>query len=186
MKSRQAPGPRHHRYFLAEVIPSPRGWVSSLKMELRGPLSTALSTCSGVMSTLCWLRASLLASSRMLAVRYSRTPVKKTDVSLLRRWTSGASRRRRSTRLTGNCSSALWERETACFLRLRVGRRLLSPDIVTGFANQTSWIVLLAWASPDTSDFSCPLYSGAPAPHLSWSCLCDNSDFVMSLMSTGP
>lgn len=54
------------------------------------------------------------------------------------------------------------------------------------FANQTSWIVLPAWASPDTSDFSCPLYSGAPAPRWSGSCLCDNSDFVMSLVSAGP
>lgn len=93
MRSRQALGLRNHHYFLSEGIPSTCGFVSSSKRWLRYLSSTALCPCSGVMSIFWWLQASWPASSRRLAVRYSRTPVRKTGVCQLRCLTQWSSRR---------------------------------------------------------------------------------------------
>lgn len=187
MRSRQALGLRNRHYFLSEGIPLTCGFVSSSKRWLRCLSSTALCLCSGVMSIFWQLQASLPASSRMLAVRYSRTPVRKTGVCQLRRSTQHLARRR-STRLTGNCSSALVERERACFMAQREHWRLLCPDIMfTGCCpDRPRWIVTLTCASQDTSAYFWLLYPCAPASHWSRRCLCDSSDFVMSLVTTGP
>lgn len=103
-------------------------------------------------------------------------------------WHSGLLAGRRSTQLTGNWSLALVERDRECFMALREHWCLLCPHIMfTGCCpDWPHWIVTLTCASQDTSAYFCPLYPCAPVSHWSRRCLCDSSDFVMSLVTTGP